>query len=128
MSFFKEDEMKLRIKGNTIRFRLTQTELDKINTGSVEDQIGFPGGNSLTYKIQKGKSYAAEFVQDVLTITVPAEIINDWVTTDKVGIENSVGLTDGSRLDILLEKDFKCLTERPTEDESDMFPNPLEKH
>lgn len=128
MSFFKEDEMKLRIKGNTIRFRLTQTELDKINTGSVEDQTGFPGGSSLTYKIQKGKSYAAEFAQDVLTITVPAEIINDWVTTDKVGIENSVGLTDGSRLDILLEKDFKCLTERPTEDESDMFSNPLEKH
>ena len=120
--------MKLRIKGNTIRFRLTQTELDKINTGSVEDQTCFPGGNSFTYKIQKGKSYSTEFAQDVLTITVPAKIINDWVTTDKVGIENSVGLTDGSRLDILLEKDFKCLTERPTENESDMFPNPLEKH
>ncbi len=33
-------------------------------------------------------------------------------------------LDDGSMLDILVEKDFACLTKREGEDESDMYPHP----
>lgn len=120
--------MKLRIKGNTIRFRLTQTEIDSIDKGSVEDKTRFPGGNSLIYKIEKGKSFNTEFSDGVVLITVPSEKINDWATSNKVNIDYSFDLEDGNQLEISLEKDFKCLTERPKEDETDMFPNPLEKH
>lgn len=120
--------MKLRIKGNSIRFRLTQTEIDRINTGSVEDKTKFPGESLLVYKIQKGDLYNTEFSNGIVTITVPSKIINDWATSNQVSIDNSIELEDGSLLEISLEKDFKCLTERPKEDETDMFPNPLEKH
>ena len=120
--------MKLRIKGNTIRFRLTQTEIDTIASGAVEDKTQFPGGNSLTYKIQKGDSFNTEFLNGTVLITVPSEVINEWAKSDKVSIDHSIELDNGGQLEISLEKDFKCLTERPKEDETDMYPNPLEKH
>jgi uncharacterized protein DUF7009 len=120
--------MKLRIKGNTIRFRLTQTEIDSIGNGSVEDKTQFPDGDSLIYKIQKGDSFSSEFKDGAVIISVSSEVINEWASSNKVSIENSVKLKDGSALEVSLEKDFKCLTERPKEDETDMFPNPQEKH
>ena len=120
--------MKLRIKGNTIRFRLTQTEIDSIAKGSVEDKTQFPLGNSLIYKIQIGDIFNTKFLEGVVLITVPSPLVNEWATSDKVSIDYSFELEDGNQLEISLEKDFKCLTERPKEDESDMYPNPLEKH
>jgi len=120
--------MKLRIKGNTIRFRLTQTEIETVAAGAVEDSTQFPGGNSLIYKIQTGDSFATEFSRGIVLITVPTQVVNAWATSDKVSIENSIALDNGSQLEISLEKDFKCLTVRPKEDETDMYPNPLEKH
>jgi hypothetical protein len=120
--------MKLRIKGNSIRFRLTQTEIDTIAKKPEEEKTDFPGGVSISYKIQKGNTLAAAFLNGAISITVPSNIIDDWVTTDKVSIDCSVGLNKGDTLHILLEKDFKCLTGRPQEDETDMFPNPLEIH
>lgn len=120
--------MKLRIKGNTIRFRLTQTEIDTIAGGAVEDRTEFPGGNSLIYKIQVGDSFATEFSEGIVLITVPSQVVNEWATSDKVSIEKSIELDNGNQLEVSLEKDFKCLTERPKEDETDMYPNPLEKH
>jgi len=120
--------MKLRIKGNTIRFRLTQSEIDTIATGSVEDKTQFPGGNALIYKIQKGDSFSCEFKNKEVLIKVDAKAIDIWSSTDQVSIENTLTLENGNQLEISLEKDFKCLTERPKEDETDMFPNPLEKH
>lgn len=120
--------MKLRIKGNTIRFRLTQTEIDSIGKGSVEDKTQFPIGNSLIYKIQQGDSFSTAFSEGVVLITVPSELVDSWATSDKISIDYSFELEDGNHLEISLEKDFKCLTERPKEDETDMYPNPLEKH
>ena len=64
----------------------------------------------------------------MVLITVPSDMLNEWATSDKVSIDYSFELEDGNQLEIALEKDFKCLTERPKEDESDMYPNPLEKH
>ena len=120
--------MKLRIKGNTIRFRLTQTEIDTIASGAVEDKTQFPGGNALVYKIQTGHAFTAEFTERTVLITAPFQVIKEWATSDKVSIEKSIELENGTKLEVSLEKDFKCLTERPKEDESDMYPNPLEKH
>lgn len=120
--------MKLRIKGNTIRFRLTQTEIDSIGKGSVEDKTQFPIGNSLVYKIQQGDSFNTAFSEGVVLITVPSELVESWATSDKICIDYSFELEGGNQLEISLEKDFKCLTERPKEDETDMYPNPLEKH
>jgi len=120
--------MKLRIKGNTIRFRLTQTEVDNLAEGSVEDKIMFPAGKSLVYRIQSGEKTEVNFTGGAVSISVPSENIKSWASTDQVEINTLVMLEDNNQLEISIEKDFKCLTERPKEDESDMYPNPLEKH
>ena len=55
-------------------------------------------------------------------------IASEWATTDQVGIEKTIFVAEGSDLAILIEKDFKCLTDRPHEDESDLFENPMNNH
>jgi len=120
--------MKLRIKGNTIRLRLTQTEVDKLSEGTVEDRTQFPGGQSLVYKIQSEEQFGVDLNEGTVLISVPASQIQDWANSDKIEITNSIQLENNEQLEISIEKDFKCLTERPKEDESDMYPNPLEKH
>ncbi len=120
--------MKLRIKGNTIRFRLTQTEVDSLDKGGVEDKTQFPDGNSLVYQIKSGEDFKVDFRNGVVSITVSVSDIKLWAATDKIEISNIVQLENNEQLEISIEKDFKCLTERPKEDESDMYPNPLEKH
>ena len=62
-----------------------------------------------------------------IRIEIDQKTVNDWVNTDQVGFEGSFPLENGDKLSILVEKDFKCLTER-IEDESDLFPNPNESH
>ncbi len=120
--------MKLRIKGNTIRLRLTQTEVDKLSEGTAEDKTQFPGGHSLVYKIQSAENFKVNFNDGTVLISVPRNQIKDWADSDKIEISNSFELPNNEQLLISIEKDFKCLTERPKEDESDMYPNPLEKH
>ncbi len=120
--------MKLRIKGNTIRLRLTQTEVDSLANGSVEDKTQFPGGSALIYKIQSANKFGASLTKGIVSINLPSTEINTWATTDKIEIAFATELENKEQLVISIEKDFKCLTERPKEDESDMYPNPLEKH
>lgn len=120
--------MKLRIKGNTIRFRLSQTEVDELAEGYVQDQTQFPVGKSLIYKIQSEDQFNVDFIEETVLVSIPYETIKIWASTDQIEINTSVQLDNSSQLEISIEKDFKCLTERPKEDESDLFPNPLEKH
>lgn len=120
--------MKLRIKGNTIRLRLTQTEVDTVEKGEVTDKTLFPDGNELVYKIIKGDSFDTEFKDGIVRIQLPSELVDKWAGSDQVTIGHKIDLGNGEILDIAVEKDFQCLTERPHEDESDMYPNPLEKH
>ena len=120
--------MKLRIKGNTIRLRLTQSEVDTLSNGIVEDRTQFPGGNALVYKIQSAEQFDVDFNNGTVLISLPTKHVQDWASSDKIEIANSIELENNERLEISIEKDFKCLTERPKEDELDMYPNPLGKH
>lgn len=120
--------MKLRIKGNTLRLRLTQTEVDTVANGEVMDKTQFPGDKELVYKIVKGSGFDAQLTNDVVLIQLPSNEVDKWASSDKVSIGFKLSLENKEVLDVAVEKDFQCLTERPKEDESDMFPNPLEKH
>ena len=120
--------MKLRIQGNSIRFRLTQTEVS--NCGEADACIGkveFPDGNTLIYRLTTGSELSSSFKDNVITISLPEMEVENWATSDQVGISGDLTLEDESKLSILVEKDFKCLTERG-EDESDMFPHPKKRH
>ena len=122
--------MKLRIKGNSIRFRLTQSEVKIVEqTGLVKDQIKFSNSISLEYEIKAatGLEYLeATYSENKITLKVNESLIRDWAHSDQVTISSSLDLSSSENLTILIEKDFKCLSPRD-EDESDMFPHPKQQ-
>lgn len=120
--------MKIRIKGNTVRLRLTKTEVNDFGAnGFVEESTQFGPESKLTYSLQKMdcKELEANFNHDKIEVYVPQNLATVWVNTEMVGLDNHSG--DESALQILIEKDFACLKERVGEDESDMFPHPEEE-
>ena len=118
--------MKLRIRGNSIRLRLTRSEVDRFAAdGRVEESVHFGMGKpDFRYVLESLPGTAtgayAEFTNNTILVFVPEEQAGIWVATDQVGIESS----EGSVPRVLIEKDFACLKERPGETEDDAFPNP----
>lgn len=124
--------MKLRIRGNSIRFRLTKEEVTRFGeSGSVEDGIAFGTGADkiLYYRLEtsdNGEGVAADFENGRITVHIPQSEAERWTTTEEVGIEANHHLEDEQQLRILVEKDFACLKPRSGEDNADSFPHPQE--
>ncbi len=119
--------MKLRIKGNTLRLRLSKSEVAKIGReGYVEDAIHFGANARLKYAMQVSDvpSLSATMEHCTITVYLPKALAKTWVETEEVGFEANQPLENGESLYILVEKDFQCLTARPNEDESDNYAHP----
>ncbi len=121
--------MKIRIKGNSLRYRLTQPEVQRFSeTGSVEERVNF-GSLTLTYALRRTEAaeLSATFKDNAITLYLPATLVDEWVQTDKVGFDHRMPLggTEES-LYLLVEKDYTCL-DNVKEDQSDHYPNPLLK-
>ncbi|MEO0557598.1 MAG: hypothetical protein AAF170_05370 [Bacteroidota bacterium] len=118
--------MKLRIKGDSVRIRLTQTEVRQLaETGAVESTMHIAPGASLTYGIRAAdlRQLAIEGDAREVVVLVPRGWIGPWAESEQVGFDGRQDAGDGRELAILVEKDFACLHKRP--DELDAFPNPL---
>ncbi len=120
--------MKLRIRDNSIRVRLTRGEVDSLrDNGLVAASTGFPGGREFRYLVESSPASvnAAAFYSDnVVTIRLPETTVLAWANSEQVSIAGEQRLDDGELLSILVEKDFACLAPREGEDESDMHPHP----
>jgi hypothetical protein len=121
--------MKIRIKGNSLRYRLTRPEVERFAaTGQVEEQINF-GPVTLTYAICRtdGDHMSASFRENRITLYFPGALIGEWINTDRAGFDNREVLGEaGQELALLVEKDYTCL-DNVAEDQSDHYPNPLKK-
>lgn len=116
--------MKLRIKGNSLRLRLTKTEVAWIcKEGYLEERTQF-SENELSYTLEKVNTdnLSAEFNGNNITIYIPGKFVNGWFENDVTGFSN-IDSADEDRLQITVEKDFKCL-DRTSEDQSDNYENP----
>ncbi|MFK8006746.1 MAG: hypothetical protein AB8H03_10255 [Saprospiraceae bacterium] len=121
--------MKLRIRGNSIRLRLSQQDVKVFGEkGRVENsiQFGATAGGQLTYVLESAevKKLKSEFSGNTITIFVPTELGEMWVNSQLVGMEHLDATTENDQIRILVEKDFKCMHVRINEDESDSFPHP----
>jgi hypothetical protein len=120
-------QMKLRIRGDSVRLRLSQTETVQLaEQGFVADSIHFPAGNDLEYRIEAADvaSVNTRFDGHKVIVTVPEQTLRAWFEPAEVSISAEQELGPGRCLQILIEKDFACLTPREGEDDSDSFPNP----
>ena len=119
--------MKLRIKGDSLRLRLTQGEMRALaERGEVEDRVSFSGGAALRYRVRVEKDsrdISATYESNLIEILLPQALSERWYGTDLVTLSAAQKLGAGE-LRIVLEKDWACLAPREGEDESDNFPHP----
>ena len=122
--------MKLRIHGNSIRFRITQSEMAALVDGvRLEDSVQFGPAQTeiLCYAVEISPQcleVRALYSQGVIQVVLPVNLARALAGTDQVGIEHVQSIAQGVALKIVLEKDFQCFHPRTGENESDNFPNP----
>jgi len=121
--------MKLRIKGNSLRLRVSRSEVASLlKRDRLEETIHFaPQPNAkLTYALEQTSSISAptiRYTQNNVTVLIPADQANTWCVSDQVGIVESLSVGSFGSLDVLIEKDFACL-DQSDEDNEDTFANP----
>ena len=85
--------MKLRIRGSSVRLRLTKGEVEQFKAGgAVRERLILGGGEGLTYTLQmaeNGTDLAATLEKSELIITVPASAGHAWADSEEVSIANS---------------------------------------
>lgn len=119
--------MKLRIRGNSVRMRLTRAEVAALGeAGRAEDCVGFSPIEELRYGVAVTADGAlrVEFGGDRLTVHVPKVLVERWLQPSEVSIEGRQPIGGAAELKILVEKDFACLAPRGDEDDADLFENP----
>jgi len=119
--------MKLRILGNSIRLRLTQTEVSNLHTiGLVRASTQFAPDNFLEYELSLTDSsdFMVTFRAGKISVALPKSIGIPWAKGSEISIRQTIKMEAVNDLSLLIEKDFKCKTERVGENEDDMFPNP----
>jgi len=121
--------MKLRIKGNTLRLRVSRSEVARLLAGDrLEETIYFTPEPvaKFTYALQPEQSLnrpTVQYAENRVAILIPAHQTNAWGTSDQVSMAEDVNLGKLGSLAILIEKDFACL-DRNDEENEDTFPNP----
>lgn len=122
--------MKLRIQGDSIRVRLTRTEVADLAAGKpVMQTTSFSPTASLLSLIAASPQAAAPlatFDSGRLVITLPQERTRCWAESDEVSIQAVQPIDDHPSLTLFIEKDFECLHHRA--ENVDAFPNPRARH
>lgn len=119
--------MKIRIKGNSVRIRLSKSEVGVFaKEGYVEESTDF-GDRKFKYAVKSspGETLSAQFKEGSITLLVPEDFLQEWASGNLIGIDYNLPVNNDSTLYLLLEKDFKCIDAVAAEDQSDYFENPV---
>jgi hypothetical protein len=98
--------MKIRIKGNSLRYRLTRSDISALKlSGFLEERTSFPA-HHLVYAIIRTEdpSLSSEFTGHQIILYMPGHMIMALAETDEVGFAENSGIVS-----LLVEKDFYCL-------------------
>jgi hypothetical protein len=124
--------MKLRIKGDSLRLRISPSEMDRLlQAGRIEETVHFGAQHDakLTYALITSSENPAQGADmDVLyrdqeiTVSIAAPHARGWAQGSQVGIYAAVN-TGAGQLQLAVEKDFACLDNSEAENH-DTFPNP----
>ncbi len=125
--------MKLRLRENSIRLRLLQSEVAHLReTGNVSEQIVFgtnPAEN-LVYSLRvsaDANEISAQMMKNQIEIFLPLDMAENWADTNEVGLYAEQQIGDLMTLKIIVEKDFVCVDRPADEDNKDAFPHPKMK-
>lgn len=122
--------MKLRIRGDSLRLRLSPVEFATLAAGgTVADAIHFGPEPSqcLRYELvldDDASGLDARLDDHTIRVVVPAGPLRRIAASDEVGLSIRKSVGPGRELDIVLEKDFRCLVPRVGDDSGEGFARP----
>lgn len=120
--------MKLRIKGNSLRLRITPSEMARLlESGRIEESVRFGSGpdERLVYAVEHTPQVAAitvRYIPGEVAILVPSAAVRQWAAGAEAGLYGKA-VFNRDILDLAVEKDFACLDKNEA-DNADTFPNP----
>ncbi|MDO5656238.1 MAG: hypothetical protein Q4G27_08875 [Flavobacteriaceae bacterium] len=118
--------MKIRIKDNSIRLRLTKTDVADLKSKQhVACKTVISNQEIFEYVLQsKDISEAkAAFSSGRITVTLPLAMASILTDTEEITVKSYQENGQEEPLFLLIEKDLQCLDETH-EDQSDMYDNP----
>ncbi len=120
--------MKIRIKGNALRLRLSMSEVNILCSEHRIEEKCMIGNLSFSYALSVSQTEAigAIYANGCILVAISNALIQNWASNDVTGFNHIQVNEDGSELFILIEKDFVCLDDS-FEDQSDNYPNPNSK-
>jgi hypothetical protein len=122
--------MKLRIKANSLRLRVSRSELARFQAGGrIEETIHFTAAPeaTLTYALEsalKPSPVTVRYGSREVTVILSQDRARIWGPQSEVGVYTTLDMGPAGSLEIAVEKDFACL-DRSDEDNSDTFAHPL---
>jgi hypothetical protein len=122
--------MKLRIKGNSLRLRVSRSELARFHAGDrIEETIHFTAAPeaTLTYALESAtrpSPVTVRYGSREVTVILSKDRARIWSDESEVGVYTTLDLGPAGSLEVAVEKDFACL-DRSDEDNSDTFANPV---
>lgn len=122
--------MKLRIRGNSLRFRLGQDEVLALATGDVVEEcvrFGPLPTEHLSYRVQCSdtvEQIGLRYESGTICVLLAEHLCKGWHGSNEVGFQAVVEVEGGSSIAVLIEKDFACLQPRDPAEDAGTFPNP----
>lgn len=122
--------MKLRILGDSLRMRLSQSEVARLrDAGQVDQTIHFGGDEAaaIRYAVAAdatGSTITATLEGASINVRIPVGQMRAWADGNDVSLRASQPIGAHGELSILVEKDFKCLVPREGEQDADGYDNP----
>ena len=112
-ALIKDLRMKLRIKGNSLRLRISQSEVKQLKDNlQITEEIRFSKDNALRYTLQNQpgiNTIKADYSENSLRISLPELLAKDWLNSDQVGLE---GIQENSENDRKMENCEKVRREK----------------
>ena len=124
--------MKLRIKGNSLRLRLLQSEVKRLEAAGTITEVtrfGIRTDQTLKYSIAVSDGVdelSVEFSDNQILVLLPETDVLEWCRSNEDGIENNIEIDGETTLNVLIEKDFACVGRPDDPDRADAFPHPAE--
>jgi hypothetical protein len=124
----RRSAMKLRIKVNSLRLRVTPSEVNQLlREGVIRGYVQFTSApeDRLTMRssVACGLTATVAYHSGNITVSVPQVELKRWAGGDDIGIYSELALGGDQVPSVAVEKDFACLDLSDAENE-DTFPNP----
>lgn len=120
--------MKLRIYRNSMRFRLSPSDVAALRrTAALVETTRFGPAIEYSYGLYLRSGIAAmraTLDSNRIRVEIPALLAENWAESDTVGLRHAQDIGSGKTLEILVEKDFECLEAQMNEAGETFYPNP----